>query len=117
MGCVRLGVGLAAAMVATLVALAITPAGAIVAPIKECGDYRPTGGYAVFNITSRVTSCRTARRMARTYYQGRWKTPRRPGRSFQRGSYTCRYRLEGIEGVDMRCTASSGRVVRFQASS
>jgi len=104
-------------MIATTVALTGTTSEATAAPINECGKLR-TSGYSVFNITSRVASCSTARRIARAYYRGRWTNlPRRAGRPFRRGSYTCRYRLWGYEGVDMRCTASGGRVVRFQASS
>jgi len=97
--------------------LAGAPSRVDAAGINECGKLN-TDGYSVFNITSRVASCGTARRMARAYYKGRWtNTPNRAGRPFRRGRYTCRYRLQGYEGVDMRCTAAGGRVVRFQASS
>jgi hypothetical protein len=104
-------------LIATVVVLAGTTNEVAAASINECGRI-PSNGYSVFNITTRVTSCRTARRMARRYYNGDWdNVPRRPGRTFQRGSYTCSYRLEGYEGIDMRCTATGGRVVRFHASS
>ena len=101
---------------ATLSALAGTASEAQAASIKECG--RVGGpGYAVFNITTRVTSCRTARGMAKSYYRGRWtNVPRNPGRKFRRGAYTCSWQRWGPEGSDMRCTASGGRVVRWQAS-
>jgi hypothetical protein len=39
----------------------------VAAPIRECGDYAPGGGAGVYNITTRVTSCRIARRMARRF--------------------------------------------------
>jgi hypothetical protein len=89
------------------------------APIKECGDYPGGVGAGVYNITTRVTRCRVARRMARRFWHGHWKNvPRtdrpRSGRRFRRGSYTCRNRHIGTELNDMRCTASRGRVVRWQ---
>lgn len=105
-------------LIATVVVLAGTTNEVAAASSNECGRIPSNGGYSVFNITTRVTSCRTARRMARRYYNGDWdNVPRRPGRTFRRGSYTCSYRLEGSEGIDMRCTATGGRVVRFHASS
>jgi hypothetical protein len=94
--------------------------GLTAAPIRECGNYpRQQVGAGVYNITSRVTRCRTARRMARRFWHGRWRNvPRtdRPNsdRPFRRGSYTCRNRHLGIELNDMHCTASGGRVVRWQ---
>ena len=84
------------------------------APIRECGDYAPGGGAGVFNITTRVTKCRTARRMARRLYHGHWRNIKPEGQPFPRGEYTCRWRSIGIEAADVRCTASRGRVVRFQ---
>ena len=58
---------------------------AAAAPVRECGDYAPGGGAGVFNITARVTSCRTARRMARSFYRGRWDIPRRDGQDSDAG--------------------------------
>lgn len=89
------------------------------APIKECGDYPGGIGAGVYNITTRVTRCSVARRMARRFWHGHWKNVPRtdlPGsaRPFRRGSYTCRNRHIGSELNDMRCTASGGRVVRWQ---
>lgn len=66
------------------------------APIRECGDYAPGGGFGVYNITTRVTPCRIARRMARRFYHGDWDIPR-DSRRFRRGSYTCRNRNVAIE--------------------
>jgi hypothetical protein len=83
------------------------------APIRECGDYAPGGGFGVYNITTRVTPCRIARRMARRFYHGDWDIPR-DSRPFRRGSYTCRNRNIAIEEADLRCTASRGRVVHWQ---
>jgi hypothetical protein len=105
----------AAVVVGSLLALAPVPS-ASAARIRECGKVGGPG-YQVFNITSRVTSCRQARKMARNYYRGHWRNvPRRAGRRFRRGAYVCRWRPSGVEGIDMRCTASRGRVVRWQAS-
>jgi hypothetical protein len=89
------------------------------APIKECGNYPGGVGAGVYNITTRVTRCRVARRMARRFWHGHWRNVPRtdlPGsaRPFRRGSYTCRNRHIGTELNDMRCTASRGRVVRWQ---
>jgi hypothetical protein len=85
----------------------------VAAPIRECGDYAPGGGAGVYNITTRVTSCRIARRMTRRFYHGRWRIPR-DSRPFRRGDYTCRNRQIAYELADLRCTVSRGRVVRWQ---
>lgn len=89
------------------------------APIKECGDYPGGPGAGVYNITTRVTRCRVARRMARRFWHGHWTNVPRTDlpdsdRPFRRGSYTCRNRHIGTESNDMRCTASRGRVTRWQ---
>ncbi len=90
---------------------------AVGAPIRECGRVGGSG-YSVFNITSRVTSCATARRVARKYPPRRLEERAASlGPTIRRGSYSCRWQSWGVEGVDMRCTASGGRVVRWQASS
>jgi hypothetical protein len=84
------------------------------APIRECGDYPGGPGAGVFNITTRVTTCRVARRMARRFWHGGWNNVRSNGRPFRRGAYTCRNRNIGYEAADLRCTASRGRVVHWQ---
>jgi hypothetical protein len=84
------------------------------APIRECGDYPGGPGAGVFNITTRVTGCPTARRMARRFWHGHWRNVRPGGRPFRRGDYTCRNRNIGAEAADLRCTASGGRVVHWQ---
>lgn len=99
-----------AALTLTL-ALAL-PASASAAPVvRECGDYNmdtrrltfgavPVGAYLV-NVTTRVASCRTALRLIRS------RSGRLPG-------YRCVYRQTAIEETDVRCSASGGRVIRYQ---
>jgi hypothetical protein len=108
---------LVAALAGTAASAGVAPAevAAAAARIRECGNYAPGGGAGVFNITTRVTPCRVARRMARNFYRGRWtNVPRRSGGPFRRGPYRCINRRLGYELADLRCTASRGRVVRWQ---
>ena len=108
---------IAALAVVVIIGAAWEAPPAMAAPIRECGRYAPGGGAGVYNITTRVTACRIARRMARNFYRGRAPTPttrrgwRRPWRW---GSYRCINRSLGYELSDLRCTASRGRVVRWQ---
>ena len=115
-----LGLALAAAWLGSAV-----PAAAA-APLRDCGNYGYPEGYGgdrpiftqkeivgagVYDIQTRVARCRTARRMVRRFWAGRWGdcTP-----GCTRGSFTCRDRRLGDEVFRMRCTASRGRVVRFE---
>jgi hypothetical protein len=99
---------------------------AAAAPLRDCGNYGYPEGYdgdkpiftqkqivgaGVYDIQTRVARCRTARRMVRRFWAGRWGdcTP-----GCRRGSFTCRDRRLGDELFRMRCTASRGRVVRFE---
>jgi len=101
-------------IVATLIAAGalLAPVTAQAAPINECGDYAdhgngrmtwgygPTSGAGIFNVTTRNVSCATARRaVIRQRFAG----------------YSCRNRRTGYESGDTRCTASYGRVIRFQS--
>jgi hypothetical protein len=109
---------------ACLPAALAAPAAA--APLRECGNYGyPEGhqgdkpiftqkeivGAGVYDIQTRVARCRTARRMVRRFWAGRWGkcTP-----GCRRGSFICRDRRLGDELFRMRCTASRERVVRFE---
>ncbi len=62
------------------------------------------------NITTRVVSCGEARRVMKAWQRfigrGRYN-------GTVRGMY-CRRTLTGTETADVRCTAGSGRVVRWQ---
>jgi hypothetical protein len=87
------------------------------APIRECGNwgYHDSSGYfgwgissisgaGIYNLTTRLVGCRTARRFARRYqgtdtYYPRWR---------------CRER-DDYEASDVRCTASGGRVIHWQS--
>ncbi len=108
--------GLLAAAVATI-ALAAAPAvGA--APIRECGNWGDHGdgrmrwgtsdihGAGIFNVTTRGVSCRVARRFVRRYR----------GPSTHAPTWRCREHTRH-ELSDVRCTASQGRVIRWQAGS
>ena len=79
-----------------------------------CGRYQTVGRAKPDNITTRVASCKTARRMARRFYRGAWTNIPRGATPFRRGTYVCRNRQVRYESSDMRCTASRGRVVRWQ---
>jgi hypothetical protein len=103
-----------------------TPASA--APIRKCGNYGYPDAYSgskpiftdkeivgagVHKIRTRVTPCRSARRMVRAFWDGRWDCDG-DGQVCRRGSYRCRNRRLGEEHAAMRCTASRRRVVRFE---
>jgi hypothetical protein len=99
-------------------ALVVTPASA--APIRECGSYGLTadgdgplwtygevsGASPAYNLTTRKVRCRSARRFALHYrgtdtYYPRWR---------------CR-EVNQYEWSDVRCAASRGRVIHWQAGS
>jgi hypothetical protein len=110
----RRGLIALAVIAAALVPVIGSPEPAAAAPIKECGDL-PVQGFYVVNITTRVTPCSKARRMAWTWY--RQRAPQPPdgaGTPYRWGSWSCRYRTLGHESGDLRCTASRGRVVHWQ---
>jgi hypothetical protein len=95
--------------------LTCTPASA--APIRECGNYDGArwtfdqiDGAGIFNLTSRVVSCKTARRVALRSHPGD-----RYRRTWSWGDFTCRILAEAFEYEDVRCKASGGRVVRWQS--
>jgi hypothetical protein len=105
----------------------VVPGAASAAPVRDCGNYgSPEGhtgerpiftdeqivGAGVYDIRTKVARCRpTARRMVRRFWNGRWGDCD-PG--CRRGSFSCRNRQIGDEVWIMRCTASRGRVVRFE---
>ncbi len=110
-------------MSATIAALALAiPAtsASAAAPIRECGNYGwpegykgskpiwtfgPLDGAGIFNVTTRRVRCAAARDFVED-----WN-----GQSRFRG-FRCRTRTTGIEESDTRCTASRGRVVRWQSA-
>jgi hypothetical protein len=124
----RSRIGLAPAA-AVIVAVCLAPATtASAASIRNCGNYgypeghtgrepiftdRDIVGAGVYNIRTRVTRCRIARRMVRAFWDGRWDCDG-DGQVCRRGTYRCRNRRIGEEHAVMRCTASRGRVVRFE---
>jgi hypothetical protein len=115
-------------LVIALAALCVAaPASASGAQVRDCGNYGYPEGYdgskpiftdedivgaGVYDIRTKVTRCRpAARRMVRRFWNGRWGECD-PG--CRRGSFRCRNRQIGDEVWIMRCTASRGRVVRFE---
>jgi hypothetical protein len=95
------------------------------APIKECGNqeaggewtYDEISGAGVYNLTSRVISCRAARRVVSTLHHA-WDGPSIPRHVTVFGyRYTCRLLSQAVELFDIRCTARRGRVARWQEGS
>jgi hypothetical protein len=89
--------------------------GAASAAVVECGnygadDYGDVGwtygeisGAGIFNVTTRRVGCRTARKFVLSWNgNGRYR------------GYRCRYVSQAYEFADIRCTASRGRVIRWQ---
>lgn len=112
---------LLAAAVATCALGSIGTLSAHAAPVKGCGGYEPGRGFVrgdpdgagVYNITSRIVSCATARTLVYRYYVRYSDYCTNVSRCSIRG-WTCRTRSLGIEYADTRCTRLAGRVVRFQ---
>jgi hypothetical protein len=71
--------------------------------ILECGDLTDAG-IGIYNLTTRRVSCAGARRVARRY-DSNPSTPR---------GYRCKTTRVRQYELDIRCTRSGGRVVRFQ---
>lgn len=88
-------------LMAGAVIVPVSPVSA--APIRECGDLF---SYNSGNITAKVVTCTQARRLVKRVMQS-------TARHF--GGMTCRRKVTGYEGSDIRCTGSGGRVVRWQA--
>lgn len=98
------------------------------AAIRECGAYgwdengsgpRFMGdgeivGAGVYNITTRVATCRRARKIVRRYWHDYTDWCGNSSRCSIGWGFTCRRTRLGIELADVRCTASRGRVVRWQ---
>ena len=113
------------AAVLAVAAFASAGGSASAAPLTDCGNYGyPEGdpggkpvftkedivGAGVYDIRTRAVRCRTARRMVRRFWNGRWG---RCDPTCRRGRFRCRDRQTGDEVSLMRCTAPGGRVVRF----
>jgi hypothetical protein len=81
------------------------------APIRECGDL---GHRGIYNVTSRMVRCRSARSLARRIFTD----PACAEDRFCRfRGFRCthhNYPIPGGREGDVRCTRSGGRVVRFQ---
>jgi hypothetical protein len=106
-------------LAATALAMAMLAGLAQAAPIRECGNYpsennhwtyRSIRGAGIGNVTSRRIACAEARHIVLHVRFGR-RAPYRP----HYPGWSCRYVRQGYEFADIRCTASGGRVVRWQA--
>lgn len=109
--------------------LLVLPASASAAPIRECGAYGwdedrngprvleddEIVGAGVYNITTRKAPCWRAYKIVRRYWHNYSDYCGNSGTCRIGWGYTCRTRSLGIELQDTRCTASRGRVVRFQS--
>src|SRR4051794_28984743 len=114
MGHARRNVALATAALALASAPSVSAA-----PIHACGNYGLVNGHeqwtygaidggGIFNVTSRVVHCRTARRVARHAYSKSGK------RRYRYKHWNCHVLHEGLDYADTRCTRHGGRVVRWQ---
>jgi hypothetical protein len=105
----------ACALIASSLAAAVA-APAHGAPISDCGNYGPDErgrvgwtyddihGAGISNVTTRKVRCTTARRFVRRYR----------GTDSYFPTWRCR-EVNEYESSDIRCTASRGRVIRWQA--
>lgn len=109
--------------------LALPVPASAAAPVRECGAYGwdedgdgpkvleddEIVGAGVYNITTRKARCRKAYKIVRRYWHG-YSDHCGDSRTCRIGwGFTCRTRSLGVELRDTRCTASGGRVVRFQS--
>ena len=100
-----------------------TAASGTSAAIRECGAFDGVRfvsddemeGAGVYNITTRVATCRRARTIVRRYWNDYSSWCDRGSSVCKIGwGFTCRRTRLGEEYSDARCTATRGRVVRFQ---
>jgi hypothetical protein len=115
--------------IAALAVALLVPATASAAPIKECGNraagegwtYDEISGAGIYNVTSRIASCRAARRVVSAVHRSWERDPAEPilprRVTVFNYRYTCRFLTRAEELYDIRCTARKGRVVRWQEGS
>ena len=82
-------------------------------PVRECGNLQASGP-GVYNVTSRVIRCRTARRLARDLDSNFGDHCSNSGRCRYR-AWECLFRASAERWIDIRCTRSRGRVFRYQS--
>jgi hypothetical protein len=113
------------AVAAATLAVVAEPSATFAAPIRDCGNYgftfdgrgpvwtfTPIDGAGTNNLTTRNVSCRGARRFYRRWNRRRSAAPR----VTYLGAFRCVDLKYGAwEYADIRCMASRGRVVRWQA--
>ena len=98
---------------ALLMCASVAPA----ASVRKCGNFDGTRwtnsqvqGAGIFNVTSRVAGCGTARKVARRAYN-----TYSSGRTWRYHGWSCRILSQASESTDTRCTASGRRAVRWQS--
>lgn len=121
-----------------------SPAVALSATVKKCGNYgvtegqepdangtlkprftmEPIDGAGIFNITAQVSSCATARRIVRITNQVK-NNPctRYDSAGLPVGArnpcrvigFVCRSRRSGVESSVLRCTRAGKRVVKYES--
>lgn len=123
-----LGLAVAALLLST------TPVAAHAAPIRECNmtwdgarwhygrDARNVVGYSAGNFTTRVSTCRTARRVFAATRRIQAPSEREWRRKAKRTRavgllWRCLVVASRHEWSDIRCTSRRGRVVRWQEGS
>src|SRR3954469_12102172 len=100
---------LRAAALSAVVVACVLPGIAHAGPIRECGNYGLVNGHerwtygqidggGIFNVTSRVVRCHTARRVARRASRKSYR------KHFHYKHWNCRVLHEATDYADIRCT-------------
>jgi hypothetical protein len=121
-------------LVASIAAVLLVPSEAAAAPIRECNmswdgtrwfygsDQSRVRGYSAHNFTTRVATCRTARKVFRAKRRIRANSEREYWRKAKHlraagRRWRCYQVASGHEWSDVRCKARGGCVVRWQEGS
>lgn len=102
---------LRAALIAVLLLIALLGPASISGASKTCGDLPSRLAY---DVTARNVGCAQARRTVRVW--GKTAARHQSGDGWVLGLY-CNYQSTGYESGAIRCTGSSGRLVRWRTGS